>query len=155
MNRISLDDVDRRMGPAADKRALSNALDTDELAVNYYELAPGDAFGFGYHRHPDQEEVFYVVEGTATFETEDDDVEVGAGEAVRFAPGEWQLGRNAGEERCVALAIGAPKDARETEMVRECADCGGRTENTVEMTDDRDALVTRCLECGAETGRFT
>ena len=143
------------MGPAADKRALSGALGTTDFALNYYELAPGDAFGFGYHRHPRQEEVFYVVEGTATFETEGGDVEVGAGEAVRFAPGEWQLGRNAGEERVVALAMGAPEDSRETEMLRECPDCGGRTENTVEMTDDRDALVTRCTDCGAETGRFT
>jgi len=143
------------MGPAADKRALSSALDTDELAVNYYELAPGDTFGFGYHRHPGQEEVFYVIEGTATFETEDGEVDVSAGEAVRFAPGEWQLGRNADEERVRALAMGAPKDTRETEMLRECPDCGGRTENTIEMTDDRDALVTLCLECGAETGRFT
>ena len=155
MEHVSIDDLDRRMGPAADKRALSGALGTDDLALNYYELAPGDTFGFGYHRHPDQEEVFYVIEGTATFETEDGDVAVEAGEAVRFAPGEWQLGRNAGEERVVALAMGAPADARRTEMLRECPDCGGRTENTIEMTDDRDALVTRCLECDAETGRFT
>ena len=142
------------MGPAADKRALSSALDTESVALNYYELAPGDTFGFGYHRHPQQEEVFYVLEGTATFETEDGDVDVGAGEAVRFAPGEWQLGRNDGDERVVALAMGAPRDARETEMLRECPDCGGRTGNAIEMTDDRDALVTRCLECDAETGRF-
>ena len=155
MERSSVDDPDRRMGPSADRRALSRALGTTDLALNYYELAPGDTFGFGYHRHPDQEEVFYVVEGTATFETEDGDVDVSAGEAVRFAPGEWQLGRNDGDERVVALAMGAPKDAGGTEMVRECPDCGGRTENTVEMTDDRDALVTRCLDCGAETGRFT
>jgi len=155
MQRVSVTDPDRRMGPAADKRALSSALDTSDLALNYYELAPGDAFGFGYHRHPDQEEVFYVVEGTATFETEDGDVTVSAGELIRFEPGEWQLGRNDGDERVVALAMGAPRDARETEMLRECPDCGGRTENTVEMTDDRDALVTRCLDCDAETGRFT
>ncbi|MFB6195384.1 MAG: cupin domain-containing protein [Haloplanus sp.] len=155
MERVSIDDPDRRMGPAADKRALSGALGTTDLALNYYELAPGDAFGFGYHRHPDQEEVFYVVEGTATFETEDGDVAVAAGEAVRFAPGEWQLGHNAGDERVVALAMGAPKADRETEMLRECDECGGRTENTVEMADDREALVTRCTDCGAETGRFT
>ena len=155
MDHVTREDCDRRMGPAADKRALSTALDTDELALNYYELEPGDSFGFGYHRHPEQEEVFYVVEGAATFETEDGDVTVSAGEAVRFAPGEWQLGRNDGENRCVALAIGAPKDTRQTEMLRACPDCGGRTENTVEMTDDRDALVTRCLECDAETGQFT
>jgi mannose-6-phosphate isomerase-like protein (cupin superfamily) len=155
MDRVSIADVDRRMGPAADKRALASALDAERLALNYYELEPGDSFGFGYHRHPDQEEVFYVVEGTATFETEDGDVAVSAGEAVRFAPGEWQRGRNEGDETAVALAMGAPKSARETEMLRECPDCGGRTENTIEMTDDRDALVTKCLDCGAETGRFT
>ncbi|MFC7141361.1 cupin domain-containing protein [Halosimplex aquaticum] len=155
MKRVSRDDCERRMGPAADKRALSAALDAEELALNYYELEPGDSFGFGYHRHPEQEEVFYVVDGTATFETEDGDVEVSAGEAVRFAPGEWQLGRNAGDERCVALAMGAPRDARRTEMLRECPDCGGRTENAVEMADDREALVTRCTDCGTETGRFT
>jgi len=154
MDHVDREDVERRMGPAADKRALADALDTDELALNYYELDPGDSFGFGYHRHPDQEEVFYVVDGTATFETEDGEVAVSAGEAVRFAPGEWQLGRNAGDERCVALAMGAPKAARRTEMLRECPDCEGRTENAVEMADDREALVTRCTDCGAETGRF-
>ncbi|MFB6152276.1 MAG: cupin domain-containing protein [Haloarculaceae archaeon] len=155
MERISVDDPERWMGPAADKRALSRALGTTDLALNYYELAPGDSFAFGYHRHPDQEEVFYVLEGTVTFETESGEVTVSADEAVRFAPGEWQRGRNAGDERVVALAMGAPGDARETEMLRECPDCGGRTENAVEMTDDREALVTRCTECGAETGRFT
>jgi len=155
MERISVDDPDEQMGPAADKRPLSRALGTTDLALNYYELAPGDSFGFGYHRHPDQEEVFYMIDGTATFETEDGDVEVTSGEAVRFGPGEWQLGRNDGDERVVALAMGAPADAGETEMLRDCPDCGGRTENTVEMGDDRDALVTRCLDCGAETGRFT
>ncbi|WP_436907842.1 cupin domain-containing protein [Halosimplex marinum] len=154
MERVAREDVDRRMGPAADKRALGAALDTEELAVNYYELDPGDSFGFGYHRHPGQEEVFYVLKGTATFETEDGEVAVSAGEAVRFAPGEWQLGRNAGGERCVALAMGAPKDDRRTEMLRDCPDCGGRTEGTVEMADDRESLVTRCTDCGAETGRF-
>jgi len=154
MDRIAIDNLDRRMGPAADKRALSAALGTTDVALNYYELAPGDSFAFGYHRHPDQEEVFYVVEGVATFETEDGDAEVSAGEAVRFAPGEWQRGHNRGEERCVALAMGAPRDARETEMLRECPDCEGRTEQTVETADDRDALVTRCLDCDAVTGRF-
>lgn len=155
MERIALDDLDRRLGPATDRRALSRALGTTELAVNYYELAPGDSFAFGYHRHPDQEEVFYVVEGTATFETEDGEVEVGPDEAVRFAPGEWQRGYNADEDRVVALAMGAPGDAGRTELLRECPDCGGRTENAVETAEDREALVTLCLDCGAETGRFT
>ena len=155
MERVSVDAVDSRMGSADVKRSLSRALETSDLAVNYYELAPGETFGLGYHRHPDQEEVFYVQSGTATFETEDGDVAVGPDEAVRFAPGEWQLGRNDGDERVVALALGAPRDESETEMVRHCESCGERTEQRVELADDRDALLTLCASCGEETGRFT
>ncbi|MFC6974871.1 cupin domain-containing protein [Halomicroarcula sp. GCM10025709] len=155
MRKLSLDEVDTRMGPASVRRELAEPLGIEDAALNYYELAPGDAFGFGYHRHADQEEVFYVQTGTVTFETEDGDVVVGAGEAIRFAPGEWQLGRNEGAERVVALAMGAPRESGETEMHRECPDCGERTRNRIEFADGREALVTLCEECGAETGRFT
>jgi uncharacterized cupin superfamily protein len=154
MERTSIDDVESRMGPADVRRLLGPVLETTDVAVNYYELEAGDSFGFGYHRHSDQEEVFYVFRGTVTFETEDGDVRVGPDEAVRFAPGEWQLGRNEGDERVVALAVGAPKDSGETEMVRECPDCDERTEQTVDWADDGEALVTLCVDCGAQTGRF-
>ena len=154
MERVSLDDVDDFLGPAAVKRSLSRALGTTDVALNYYELAPGDAFAFGYHRHDDQEEVFVVQDGTVTFETEAGPVEVAAGEAVRFAPGEYQRGVNRGDERVRALALGAPKDAEATEILRDCPACGERTPQAIEMTDDRDALVTRCAACGGLTGRF-
>ncbi|WP_424001350.1 cupin domain-containing protein [Haloarcula salina] len=155
MEKVTIDAVESRMGPASVKRALTGPLDADGVALNHYELEPGERFGFGYHRHPNQAEVFVVQAGTATFETEDGDVRVEAGEAIRFAPGEWQLGRNDGDERVVALAIGVPREMSDTEMLRRCEACGGRTHNRVEMADDREALLTRCTECGAETGRFT
>jgi len=155
MERLRIDDVDSRVGPAAVKRLLGPALGTTDLAINYYELEAGDSFGFGYHRHEAQEEVFYVQQGTVTFETEDGDVPVDAGEVIRFGPGEWQRGTNAHDERVVALALGAPKDGGETEMVRDCPDCGERTHQRVDRADDGEALVTLCGDCGAETGRFT
>lgn len=154
MERVDTASVDSWLGPAAEKRPLGRALGTEHVAVNYYELAPGDTFGFGYHRHPDQEEVFYVMAGEATFETEAGDVSVGAGEAVRFAPGEWQLGRNDGADRVRALALGAPAADDAAEMVRECPACGGRTAHRIERADDGDALVTVCEDCGEITGRF-
>lgn len=159
MEHVAIDDLDSYMGPADVKRPLTDALGASDLAINYYELAPGDSFAFGRHRHADQEEVFYVQQGTVVFETgppEDDPerVTVDAGEVVRFGPGEWQRGVNEGDERVVALALGAPQETGETTVTRECPDCGERTEATIEMTDDRDALVTRCVDCGAETGRF-
>lgn len=154
MERVNVEELDDRMGPADEKRRVSDALGATDMVLNYYELAPGDSFGFGYHRHNDQEELFYVAEGTVTFETEDGEVTASAGDCVRFAPGEWQLGTNEGDERVVALAMGAPAEMGETEMLRHCADCGGRTEQDLELTDDRDAILTLCTECGTETGRF-
>ncbi|MEF8784406.1 MAG: cupin domain-containing protein [Haloarculaceae archaeon] len=155
MDHTSLDDIDSWMSPATAKRSISHALGAEHLALNHYELAPGETFGFGYHRHADQEELFYVLEGTATFETEGGDVEVSAGEAIRFAPGEWQLGRNESDEPVVALALGAPAATGETEIVRECPDCGERQQIRVEPTEDRDALLGICEVCGAETVRHS
>ncbi|MFC7249074.1 cupin domain-containing protein [Halomicroarcula sp. GCM10025324] len=155
MEKVRLSDLESRMGPADVKRPLSPALGAEHVSLNYYELAPGETFGLGYHRHSDQEELFYVQSGTATFETEDGDVTVAAGEAVRFAPGEWQLGRNAGEERVVALALGAPQTTGDTEMHRDCPECEERTRHSIELAGDRDALLTVCTTCGTETGRYT
>ncbi len=154
MERRAIDDVQNWLSPAAEKRPLGRALGAENVAVNYYELATGETFGFGYHRHPDQEEVFVVLAGEATFETEDGDVTVGADESIRFAPGEWQLGRNDGDETVRALAIGAPADESDAELVRDCPDCGERTPHGIEPREDGTALVTVCADCGAETGRY-
>ena len=166
MERVSIDDPDRRMGPAADKRALSGALGTTDLALNYYELAPGDAFGFGYHRHPRQEEVFYVVEGTATFEhreprsgssdsggagADGEKTEVGAGEVVRFEPGEFQCGRNESDDTVTALALAAPgrrHNWEDLESFAPCGECGEVTSHGVREPDE--AFVIYCNECENE-----
>lgn len=154
MERARIEDVQNFFGPATVKRSLSRALDTTELAINYFELEPGDALSFGYHRHPGQEEVFIVHAGTITFETEDGSVEVGSDEAVRFGPGEYQHGVNTGGDRARVIALGAPRAAGDAEILRDCPNCGERTRQTVEMADGRDALVTRCDDCGTVTGRF-
>jgi len=119
-----------------------------------YELETGDSFGFCYHRHHTQEEVFYVQAGTATFETADGDVEVTAGEAVRFPPMEFQRGTNRGEERVVALALSAPRGPETVDLLRTCPTCGERTPQDVAWNDESSAIVATCEACGSETGRF-
>lgn len=155
MEKVRVDDLDSWMGPAAVKRPVGRALGLERAAVNYYELAPGESFAFGYHRHADQEEVFYVLDGEATFETEDGEVTVSAGELVRFEPGEWQRGWNRGDERVRALALGAPDESGETTILRECEDCDDRTEQDIESTEAGDELVTVCVDCAEVTGRFS
>ncbi len=90
------------------RRPVSRALATTNFAMNYFELEPGESFSGGLHTHYDQEEVFYVQEGTATFDTEEGQVSVDAAEVIRFDPGEFRTGYNASDERVVAFALGAP-----------------------------------------------
>ena len=152
MEKVRIDDVDSRPGPASVSRPLTKAVGASDVALNYYELAPGDSFAYGYHRHETQEELFIVQQGQVTFETEAGDVVVEAGEVVRFAPGEFQRGVNEGKERVVALALGAPQTRGDTEIRRECGACGARTRHTVERTDE--GTLARCLDCDGVTWRF-
>jgi len=159
MEKVRIEEADNSVQPAAVMRPLTDALGATDLAINYYELEPGDSFAFAYHRHEIQEEVFYVQSGTATFRTEEGDVAVGPGEVVRFAPGEFQRGVNEGSERVVALALGAPLEYGDGERLRVCPDCESWTDQRIETAESGanggEARVTICVDCGAETGRWT
>lgn len=134
-----------------DRRSLTDHLQTTDVAINYYRLNPGEAFVAGMHAHLDQEEVFYVIEGTVTFETVTDPtaetelVEVGAGEAVRFAPGDYQQGRNESDEQVTALAIGAPPDSIDGRVPKTCPVCGESQYLNTVLVDGR--IKAQCPEC--------
>jgi uncharacterized cupin superfamily protein len=96
MEKVAIDDVDIETSPLgvhSVRRPVSRALGTSDFAMNYFELEPGDSFSGGLHTHHDQEEVFHVQEGTATFEVGRDREtrEVAPGECIRFSPGEFQV----------------------------------------------------------------
>lgn len=155
MEHITIDAVENSVQPAAVMRQLTGPLDCDDLAINYYELRPGDSFAFAYHRHEIQEEVFVILDGTATWETDEGDVEVAAGEAIRIPPGEFQRGWNYGDQRVRALALGAPLEYGDQPKYADCPDCGSRTRQSLgRPDDDPEAVVTTCEECGTETGRW-
>lgn len=155
MQKIDTDDVAPMAmgGGDLDRRGLSEPLGTSDVAINYYALDPGEAFSGGLHAHLDQEEVFYVIEGTATFETkqeptgDSETVEVSAGEAVRFAPGEYQQGRNESDARVVALALGAPRDSTEGRIPQPCEACGS---DVLALARGDEGMVLRCPDCGEE-----
>lgn len=156
MEKLRIDEVDNSVQPAAVMRKLTDTLGLTDMAINYYELEPGDSFAFAYHSHEVQEEVFYVQEGTATFETEDGDVDVEAGEILRFGRDEFQRGWNRGDERVVALALGAPLEYGTQPKLRACDACGERTDTRLERVeeDGETVVVARCRVCDGETGRW-
>lgn len=154
MEKVRIDEVDNAIQPAAVMRHLTKPLGLTDMAINYYELEPGDSFAFAYHNHAVQEEVFYVISGTATFDTEAGPVEVDAGEILRVDRGEFQRGWNRGDERVVALALGAPLEYGEQVKLRECETCGEETDTELQRADDEEAVVAICKTCGSETGRW-
>lgn len=153
MKHVSVDDVERHRSTATAKRPLGEALGVEGFAMNHYVLDPGESFSTNLHTHRDQEEVFYVLAGVATFETDDGSFELAANEAVRFAPGEYQHGYNDSDKRVVGLAFGAPRESEDGRI--ECPECGARESPEIEWTDDRAAIVFRCGDCGAEINRMT
>ncbi|WP_408958582.1 cupin domain-containing protein [Natrinema sp. 74] len=153
MEKVAIDNVDIEVNPMnvhSVRRPISDALGFSDFAMNYFELEPDESFSGGLHTHHDQEEVFYVQEGTATFETKDGDVSVDEGEVVRFAPGDFQHGYNDTDERVVGFAFGAPEskhDWGQIESMLYCRNCEAEIGHGLELTDEGNFRMT-CTECG-------
>ena len=148
MEKVSIGDVEpNAFGSDIDRRGLSDPLETTDLALNRYRLAPGERFSGGMNAHMDQEEVFVIVEGEATFETMDGEVTVGEAEVIRFAPGEFQSGKNDSDGEVVAFAMGAPRDSEDVRLPQNCPECG---HDNVRAIPGDDGFDLQCPECGAE-----
>ena len=148
MEKVSIGDVEpNAFGSDIDRRGLSDPLGTTDLALNRYRLDPGERFSGGMHAHMDQEEVFVIVEGEATFETMDGEITVGEAEVIRFAPGEFQSGKNDSDGEVVAFAMGAPRDSEDVRLPQNCPECG---HDNVRAIPGDDGFDLQCPECGAE-----
>jgi mannose-6-phosphate isomerase-like protein (cupin superfamily) len=175
MERVTIDDIEAEphpMGVNRERRSITDALDAEHMTAVHYELEPGEQFSGGLHTHHDQEELFYVMEGTATFEhreprpdsdkssgersdprdgTDSEETDVEAGEVIRFEPGEFQCGRNESDEQVVGLALAAPGSQHNWEGLESfapCAECGEVTSHGVE--EPGEGFVVYCNECGTE-----
>jgi quercetin dioxygenase-like cupin family protein len=159
MEHVAIDDVDVQVNPLQVhdvRKPVSSALGTEHVAMNYFELSPGDSFSGGLHTHHDQEELFYVESGTAEFEVgpERETATVDAGEVIRFAPGEFQTGYNPedADEDVVGWAIGAPGASHswdELESMVYCQECEEELPHGTRINEEGRFAFT-CTECGNE-----
>jgi Zn finger protein HypA/HybF involved in hydrogenase expression len=79
-------------------------------------------------------------------------VVIGADEAIRFAPGEFQCGRNRSDERVRAVVLGAPvptSSAAATEWLTRCERCEVETLHGI-RSHDGGTIVSYCTACGNE-----
>ena len=96
-------------------RFARRALDGETLGLSHFRLEPGFRMPFG-HKHERQEEVYVVVRGSARVKVDDDIVELGEWDAIRF---DRDAMRNveAGPDGVEYLAFSAGSDAQDAETV--------------------------------------
>jgi mannose-6-phosphate isomerase-like protein (cupin superfamily) len=96
-------------------RFARTALGGETLGLSLMKLAPGFRIPFG-HKHAGQEEVYVIVRGSARIKVEDEIVELGEWDAIRFDK-DTMRNVEAGPEGVEYLAFGAGDDPRDAEMV--------------------------------------
>jgi uncharacterized cupin superfamily protein len=73
-----------------EQRWYSDALGTQQVSFSWRRMPPGTGGRGSYgHRHPDQEEVYFVISGTVTFKVGDDVFQAGPQTAVRMTGDEF------------------------------------------------------------------
>jgi mannose-6-phosphate isomerase-like protein (cupin superfamily) len=158
MERTEIESVSNTANPAGNhsvRRAITPALDASDVALVQYKLEPGDSLSGGLHTHYDQEEIFYTQEGSVAFTVveepggERQEITVDSGEIIRFAPGEFQTGKNERDAIARVLAIGAPGTRHDDEQIGslvDCRECDEETAHGVMFLDDGGMELT-CREC--------
>jgi len=100
--------------PAPDRpcvqRALGDAAGLENVAVNLYEVDPGEQIPLAYHYHDDQEEIFYVESGELRVETPEGEQVVPEGHLFVVDPDSPQRAfvPEDADESVRALVVGAP-----------------------------------------------
>ena len=88
----------------------------ETLGLSLFTLQPGFRIPFG-HKHVTQEEVYVVIRGSARIRVEDEVVELGELDAIRFDR-DTMRDVEAGPDGLDYLAFGAGTDPSEVEMVQ-------------------------------------
>jgi mannose-6-phosphate isomerase-like protein (cupin superfamily) len=119
--KTNLRDVDNaapRLGmpEELDARFARTPLEGETLGVSLLKLAPNFRMPFG-HKHKGQEEVYVVVRGSARVKVDDQVVELGEWDAIRF-DSDTMRNVESGPEGVEYLAFGAGSDPTDADMVQ-------------------------------------
>jgi mannose-6-phosphate isomerase-like protein (cupin superfamily) len=97
-------------------RFARGAIEGKTLGLSHMKLEPNFRIPFG-HKHSGQEEVYVIVRGSARIKVEDEIVEVGEWDAIRFDM-DTMRDVEAGPDGVEYIAFGAGDDPQDAEMVQ-------------------------------------
>ena len=93
-----------------------SAIGGEHLGLTLFTLKPGFRIPFG-HKHEGQEEVYVIVRGSARIKVDDDVVEAGEWDAIRF-DSDTMRNVEAGPDGVEYLAFSDGDDPRDAQMVQ-------------------------------------
>lgn len=107
--KLDLDDLDQHEldGVEPTLKSIGYELRPEKMRPNVWLYDEGDANNR--HKHESQEELYYLIDGNLTVETEEEDYELSTGEFLLVAPDIWR--RVVASEESTLLVVGAPSDA--------------------------------------------
>ena len=117
--KVNLKDVEDsapkfNMPPGMQARFARSAIEGETLGLTHFTLAPNFRIPFG-HKHPNQEEVYVLVAGSATIKVEDEVIELQQWDAIRLGR-DTMRNMQAGPDGAEYIAFGAGTDPRDAEM---------------------------------------
>jgi mannose-6-phosphate isomerase-like protein (cupin superfamily) len=104
------------MGDGIEAHFARKPLNLEKSGLSYFKLGSDYRLGFG-HTHSEQEETYLVISGSARLKLDDEEVELGALDAVRIPPGVMRS-MGAGPDGAELIAFSAPDtDNKDIELV--------------------------------------
>lgn len=149
---VTVDALPDVPAPSRHKKEVDEAVGATAFGFNVYIAEPGERLPWGYHYHPEHEELFYVLAGRLVLDTPDEEITVEEGEAVFVPAGAKNRARAVGTERARVIAVGAPKEQDAAVIEDECPACGAPTGRTAK--EDGEAVILSCAACGETIDRF-
>lgn len=105
-SKVNLDDLEERDVEDIEPRlkAVGYELRPGKMRPSVWIFDAGDSNNR--HRQREQEELYYVIEGTGSMEVDGEEFDIQAGDIVVVPPESWR--QITATESCTILAIGAP-----------------------------------------------
>jgi uncharacterized cupin superfamily protein len=101
-----------------EQRWYSDALGTEQVSFSWRRMLPGTGGRGSYgHRHPGQEEVYFVIAGPVTFKVGDDVFEAGPQTAVRMTGEQYYSVHNDTEAEAQLLVFSTRRTDRPFEKL--------------------------------------
>ena len=108
---IDPSEVEPLANPDRELRPIGRAFGFETLGLNHFEADPGGQIPLEYHSHEQQEEAFFVVDGTIHVETPAETFVVDAGQYVGIEPGNPHRAYvpDDADGPATVVAVGAPQ----------------------------------------------